>query len=498
MPKFNIYKINIANRQALINKLHSVNMEQTGNFEINGYQLDFYLSTNPDSVEIWWTDLYSRFIPNNPRPENLIYYACLLLYRDEICYAISLGKTHFYLKDFCDPEFGINLAERIIDVENLRLKNSKFYKSKKNKTITSFSNNTALDYDSGESLHFLKSKTIDLLQWGNIASFGHSVQLNLDININDLPSLINRIENKLQEPVLANFPKAELIKDQIEIERLDAMVSNAIISNDPNVGNEEFDLSGIDFIFTDNALFQFKLKRTNIESEIYSDLSIENLKEFILDNHIDLHQNLNDIQVKFLREEGRNFTKTVKTILQYITEEREALIDGKWHKFNQSYINLLNDKVKKITLNYDPSMNYIANIEEDTFNNQREAEGYKNLHTENIMLARRYKVEKMDLYKDSTLYFVKKGNPQKLNYVIDQAMNTLQLLKNNEFVIEENGEEMEIKKICLWFLIDRVNDVNNLADFNSLIFIMKLDNLYKEVVDSSLLLECNVNYYNRA
>ncbi|MFP3547966.1 hypothetical protein SB748_31800, partial [Rhizobium sp. SIMBA_035] len=91
----------------------------------------------------------------------------------------------------------------------------------------------------GESLHFLKSKTIDSLQWGNIASFGHSVQLNLDININDLPSLINRIENKLQEPVLANFPKAESIKDHVEIERLDAMISNAIISNDPNVGNEE-------------------------------------------------------------------------------------------------------------------------------------------------------------------------------------------------------------------------------------------------------------------
>lgn len=497
MPKFNIYKINIANKQALINKLHSVNMEQTGNLEINGYQLDFYLSTNPDSVEIWWTDLYSRFIQNIPRPENSIYYGCLLLYRDEICYAISLGKTHFYLKDFCDPEFGINLAERIIDVENLRLKNSKFYKSKKNKTITSFSNNTALDYDSGESLHFLKSKTIDILQWGNIASFGHSVQLNLDIRINDLPSLINRIENKLQEPVLANFPKAESIKDQIEIQRLDAMVSNAIINNDPNVGNEEFDLSGIDFIFTDNALFQFKLKGTNIESEICSDLSIENLKRFILINHIDLHQNLNDIQVKFLREEGRNFTKTVKTILQYITDERETLIDGKWHKFNQSYINLLNDKVKKIPLNCDPSMNYNANIEENVFNNQREAEGYKNLHTENIMLARRYRVEKVDLYKDNTLYFVKKGTPQKLNYVIDQAMNTLQLLKNNEFVIEENGEEMEIKKICLWFLIDRVSNIDNLADFNSLIFIMKLNNLYKEVVDSSLLLECNINYYNR-
>ena len=57
------------------------------------------------------------------------------------------------------------------------------------------------------------------------------------------------------------------------------------------------------------------------------------------------------------------------------------------------------------------------------------------------------KVEKMDLYKEGTLYFVKKGNPQKLNYVIDQALNTLKLLKNNEFIIEENGVEMEVKLV---------------------------------------------------
>lgn len=497
MPKLNIYKINIVNKTALINKLHSVNLEQTGNIEINNYQLEFYLSTNPDSVEIWWTEFYNRFIQNIPPPENLIYYGCLLIHNNEICYVISLGKTHFYLKDFCDSEFGINLAERIIDIDNLRLKNSKFYKSKKNKTITSFSNNTSLDYDSGESLHFLKSKTINPSQWGNIASFGHSVQLNLDINIDELPSLISRIESKLRDPVLTNFPKAELIKDSAEIERLDLLVSTAILNSDPNVGNEEFDLSGIDFIFTDNATFEFKLKGGESQSEIYADLSIENLKEYIVQNNIDLLRNLNNIQVKFLREEGRNFTKNVKTILQYITDDRETLIDGKWHKFNQSYINLLNDKVKKIPLNYDPTKNHTGTIDEAEFNNDREDDGYRNLHTENIVLARRYKVEKMDLYKDNTLYFVKKGTPQKLNYVIDQAMNTLKLLKNNEFVITENGDRMEIKKICLWFLTDRVNNIDNLSDFNSLIFIMKLNDLYKEVTDSTLLLECYINYYNR-
>jgi len=498
MPKFNIYKIDRANKDSLNTKFNNVGLEISNSEVISDFSLDFYISNNPDTVEIWWADFYSRFLTNARTPENLIYFGCLLIYNDNICYAISLGKTHFYLKEFCDTEFGINLAERIIDVQNMRLKNSKFYKSKKSKTITSFSNNTFLDYDSGESLHFLKSKTINQSLWGKIASFGHSVQLNLDIAINDLPALVQRIDAKLLEDRLANFPKAELIKDPEEIQRLDLLVSTAINDVDPNVGNEEFDLSGVDFVFSDNATFKFKLSGTEIESEMYDELSIENLKNFAEDNRINLDQNLNNIQVKFIREEGRNFSKPLKSILQFITPNRETIIDGKWHKFNQSYISLLNEKVKKIPVNYEPTLNYNSVISETQFNTDREANGFVNIHTENVRLARRYNVEKMDLYKDGILFFVKKGNPQKLNYVIDQALNTLKLLKNNEFVIEENGVELEVKKINLWFLIKRVNDIRDLSDFNSLIFIMKLNDLYKEVTDAGLTLECNINYLDRA
>ncbi|MGN7863400.1 DUF6119 family protein [Chryseobacterium sp. 22458] len=498
MPKFNIYKIPRTSKDSLTAKFDTIGLHLINNTNISNFELDFFLSTNPDSVEIWWTDFYRRFLNNVPPPENQIYFACLLIYNPTSCYAISLGKTHFYLKEFCDSEFGINLAERIIDINNLRLKNSKYYKSKKNKTITSFSENTSLDYDSGESLHFLKAKTISPDLWGKIASFGHSVQLNVDIQINELPRLIQQIETKLTDEPLANFPKAELIKESQEIERLDLLVSDAINNLDPNVENDEFDLSGVDFVFTDNAIFVFKLKGTNIESEEFHELSIENLKLFIENNHIDLYQNINNIQVKVIREEGRNFYKALKTILQFITDDRETLIDGKWHRFNRSYINLLNEKVKRITLNHNPDFDYPILITETTFNNNRENDGYINIHTENVTLARRYRVEKMDLYKEGTLYFVKKGNPQKLNYVIDQALNTLRLLKNNEFIIEDNGEEMEVKKINLWFLIERINNIADLSDFNSLIFIMKLNDLYKEVSDSGLTLECNINYLNRA
>ena len=147
MPKFNIYKIIRNSKNDLISKLINVDLELVGSKMIDNFTLEFYLSTEPDEVSIWWAEYYRSFFEHEELPENKIYFGCLLIYNDDIIYAISLGKTHFYLKEYCDLEFGIKLAERIIDVNNLRLKNSKFYKSKRNKSITSYSNNTELDYD---------------------------------------------------------------------------------------------------------------------------------------------------------------------------------------------------------------------------------------------------------------------------------------------------------------------------------------------------------------
>ncbi|BEV02914.1 DUF6119 family protein [Chryseobacterium gambrini] len=497
MSKFNIYKIPKVNQEDLIQKFNSVGLHQISSKYIRNFHLDFFLSSNPELIDIWWTEYYSDFFDENEIPQNKIYFGCLIIYNDELCYVISLGKTHFYLKEFSDLEFGINLAERIIDINNLKLKNSKFYKSKRNKSIVSFSENTSLDYDSGESLHFVKAKTIDQNLWGNTASFGHSVQLSMDITIQELPTLIERIESKLSEDPVTNFPKAELIKDQSEIDRLDILIAEGIRDYDSNVGNDEFDLSGVDFIFTSNAVFVFKLKGTNIESENFMELSMDDLREFLELNNIDIVDKLNRIQVKFIRDEGRNLTKSLKSILQYVTDDRETLIDSKWYKFNQSYVNLLNEKVDKIQFNYFPDFDYPTRIIEDTFNDDRVSDGYLNLHTSMVTIARRYTVENMDLYKDDTLFFVKKGGPKELNYAIDQATNIIKLLKNNESKIQNNGEDLNVTTINIWGLIERVTNISKVSDFRSLIFIMKMNELYREATDAGLSLNFNINYINR-
>lgn len=495
MAKFNIYKIHKSQQEDLENKLLQIGLEVINSVVIENYNVDFYLSTEPDEVDIWWTQFYNSFFGDRVLPRNKVYFGLLMISNDNICYSISLGKSHFYLKPFCDINFGINLAERIVDKSNLRLKNSKYFKSKRSKSIISYLDNTDLDYDSGESLHFIKAKTINSKVWGKIGSFGQSVQLSLDISPNQLPSMINLIENELTRPSIFSILKAVIIKNQERIEELDQELITAILNhNDSTVDSEEFGLSGIDFIFYDSNQYQFYILGGDLEGEILDELSITSFRTFVEQFQIDLVATLHHINVRVIRDEGRNFSKPVTNILEFITDERECLIDGKWHHFNQSYIDLLISRVNKIATYYAPSEDIAIGTTEDDFNNSQIKNGYINVDKDLVMLAGRYKVEKMDLYRDETLFFVKKGTPQKLNYVIDQALNTVHLLKNNESKITYGGIELDVKKINVWLLIPRVTDLEKISDLNSLIFLMKLSSLYQEVVDFGLSLEINYNY----
>jgi ribosomal protein L30/L7E len=78
------------------------------------------------------------------------------------------------------------------------------------------------------------------------------------------------------------------------------------------------------------------------------------------------------------------------------------------------------------------------------------------------------------LYKEKCLYFVKIGTPQKLSYDIDQAMNTLHLLKNSKAKVVIDTSSIRPKRICLWIILDRKKKINKLSELNSLIFKWKL------------------------
>ncbi len=217
--------------------------------------------------------------------------------------------------------------------------------------------------------------------------------------------------------------------------------------------------------------------------------------DFLRNNRINLEEQINNLKVKVHSEYGRDHTKPLKFYLDFIKEdERYCLIDGVWHKFNQSYVDFLEEEVDKIELNYDPSFDINTGIDEAQFNQDRVNDGFLNCDRELVSLDGRYKVEKMDLYKESALYFVKKGTPQKLSYVIDQAINTVKILQNNADSIVIDEKVINVKTICLWLILKRKDPIGKLSDINSIIFHMKLVEWKKTLIDAGFTPLVNINY----
>lgn len=497
MPKYNLYRILKDKEEDLLAKLMLSGLEQIGEKDLEDVHMRFFFSSQPDEIDIWWVETYKEFLGDLETPKNLMHFGVLLISGHDICYAVSLGKAHFYLGQFCDTEFGLNLAERIIDENDLKVKNSKYYKSARSKMITTYQQGSQITFDSGESMHYVKAKTIEASIWGSMVHFGTSVNLNIAKEPLEIASFINYIENILRQPVRVKLPKVDRVKDSGEIQRLDRILAKSILRNreDSGINIEEFTMSGVELIFADTCEYSLYLKGKSDEAVHLNELSMESLINFLRSNNINLEKEINNLKVKVHSEYGRSHTKPLKFYLDFIKEdERYCLIDGVWHKFNQSYVDFLEEEVDKIELNYEPIFDISPGTDEAQFNQDRVIDGYQNHDRNLVSLDGRYKVEKMDLYKEGVLYFVKKGTPQKLSYVIDQAVNTVKILQNNADCIEINGDKMDVKGICLWIILERKTVIEKLSDINSIIFHMNIVEWKRILMDAGFKPLIKINY----
>ncbi|MEM8611628.1 MAG: DUF6119 family protein [Cyanobacteria bacterium P01_H01_bin.105] len=498
MPKYNLYRVLKHHEEALLEKLNLVGLEQIGELEVADFQMKFFFSSEPDEIDIWWVEIYQEFLGDiEETPRNLMHFGVLLISGSEIFYAISLGKAHFYLSQFCDPDFGLNLAERIIDENDLKIKNSKFYKSARSKMITTYQQGSKITFDSGESMHYIKGKTIDTSIWGKAVSFGKSVHLNIAKQPLEFPDFLSYIEDVLQESIRVRLPKVDIVKDSHITQELDRTLARAIVGtqSDSGINVEEFTMSGIDFIFLDSYEYSLYIKGRSGEATEPGELSLESLVTFLREGSINLEREINNIMVKVHNEYGRSHSKPLKFYLDFIKDDdRHCLIDGNWYKFNQSYIDFLKEEVDKFELDYEPGFDIISSITEAQFNQDREHDGYINYDKVLASLDGRYRVEKMDLYRDNILFFVKKGTPQKLSYVIDQAINTVKILQSNTDCIRINENVVKVRGICLWIILKRSTMIEKLSDIKSIIFHMKLVEWKKTLIDAGFEPLVKVNY----
>lgn len=519
MPNYNIFKIDPEQRVDMLTKFQDVGLTETYREDIDGYQHIFYFSDKPINAQIEWIQLYSSFINLEDIPSNKSYFAVLLIQvpsGNE--YVISLGKAHFYLKSFCVYDFGLQLAERIF--QKSKMKQAKHFSSRRSKTITSYSQSHELSYESGESIGLIKGSTIDTDVWGKSVTFGQSVKLSVNNLPEELFLIMDEIENAMRLPQRLHLPRAQVVKDEAEIKRLDMLLCKKLQNNDVSdvsIDIDEFTVNSVFFTFTyeyDGFGLQIKTKvndtdfsekapkEDNISREAVGQfLSAINGKGIQSVDHID------KVKVALWKDGKRRYTQPIKELIEFVTDDWYCLIGGKWMKFSQDYVKYLKDQVDNVQLKRDESITLakytkaqraagIQNEEEQTLIDRVASEkGYTILHKGHSEEegVDGFNVEIADMRSADCLYFVKMGTAQKLIYVINQSLTTVSLVQNKR--IDGDPSVQGVSTICLWLIFDdRKSDISTLSEISSITFLIAMSDWIQAVRDAGYIPAVNISY----
>lgn len=507
---YNIFRVPNENIAALKVKLIERKLILKETKQIRGYTFSFYFSEEDPKSPVKWIELYKKFLPNVDTRYNRVYFAALIIEgKNSHGYVVSLGSAHFYITKFADTDFGLNLAERIATHE-IKEKYTKFFFNNKNQSLIKFREESGIDESEiGEYYQHIKSSTIATADWnwGKSASFGVSAILRQKLNPEQLYKLVNRIEKELRKSEKINIPRVKRIQDKIEIEKLEQLLKDSLNSPPEDTLFKSVILSNNDFLLTDSKEYFIYESGNRTAKQKLPTFDLDSVKVFAKDNDIDLGLQLDKLKIAIESDTDNPRNENLREFIDFISDKRECLIEGKWHQFNLTYLEQLDKLIDGITiLPYNMSQDiidseYVKYFKQNPdsyvemyFNNSRANEGFINKDRFFIRKEKRYTIELLDLYQNKCMYFVKVGTPQKFAYVVDQAMNTLKLLKNGEAKLIVNDKVVRANSVCLWLILERRGKIKKLSEFDSLIFKWKLADWIREAKSLGMKPVVAINY----
>ncbi len=512
---YNIYRMPYKSLPELTKKIIKEGLVEQKTILHQSYQLKFYFSDKLKGNEVWWWDVFSDFFNEEiEKPHNIFYFGLLIGFKEkdpENCYLISLGKSHFYLSKFIEADFGLNVAMRIANDENILLKKSRFFCGGKSQEASSYSQFVQGAYFPGESIEHLKTKAKETDKWGcNNITFSDSIQLSLDGAPTALVDVFNDIDSSLATKEKIEFPKSEKITDESKIDELDNYLLQSFITDDAKVIIDEIQSFGASIVIN-NSLTFFKL-HTKVEgrgkylqsSDKINDIKIADVKKFIKNNNI---KDVNKVFVKITNENNSGHTASLKEILSITYSEGSEhffLKRGGWSRFNSAFMKYLSTSLASIKFEVKDALKEddfkvwqaekIKQIAEGTSKDKLEYREYyfnEKMSDEKgyILLDRQlkkipslrdngkdYNVEVADLYKNGEIIAVKiSDKPHDLIYNIEQSKTTIQTIVRGVVKFEET-----ITDVVLW--ISTTTKAKKLIDINSIQFLLAVQT-WKEVVE---------------
>lgn len=528
MGCINLYKIEAGRSQQLIQDLlKKMHQERTVERSIKvpdgqteSFWLTLYLDHSENRKDIAWNWVLEEFekqelrVPASPK-------AVILIERDDGTeYAVTFGHSFFIVDKYSDGDFGFDFARRL-KYEEIKTTTLTTPSSRRNKTVNTYINYNELDIGSGESFAKIKARVAlpdGFTLYKPAVEIGNSIKfVTVEDSLEQIIELIVHVENTIRDcPEIYKIPVFARIRDDDEIQRLNAMLAASVCDNPGQVNISELDIIGATEIFNNNdSEFELKYGR---KSKKVSSLTSEDLRSFCRENDWDYGAVMLDIAVVSYYNGVPVVTKRVRELIEYTADEEKALLSkGVWYRYNDDYLTYLEASIAEIDAEYHPEYDFTKGIhnafvekkffvekDDPNYAGKSDSEIKKELKSKyyaerafNLIRADENgfqnfdrnpdrvgnsRVEEMDLYKDEAMYVVKFGNTSgKLCYAVDQSLTSLKLYKSGKL----QGMP-PVHTAVLWFVLDRghIEDDNGEPDLSQLKMLMlknRLDQWKKEV-----------------
>ncbi len=490
--KLNIFKIENTLSEDLCKKLIDSGYSIEADLHEGNYQMTFYIQRK-SAISKGWLDFYKEILMQ----ESYDYYSNNLgsesasgvyLIRNKFyTYAIVNGYAHFIVRKYCDKDFGLNLAERIINTEGLKMKHSQTFTSARKKDITAYSQKKKVGdtFEYGEAFSYLKCKSVDKDMWGDTVDFGESARFTFSkewgISAKNIFLFIDQIHTQLLKDALVKLPRYQKVVDK-EIKRyLNIELNKRFLDIINDVEIEEYWLSGVSFNFSND--FRYVIKKRGQElSEKINHLDIETIKKILLDNQHIVKDDYAAVKVYYYDENDKCVGSSKLLDLLQITCEYDGqyyvYLNNMWVQFSESYVRYIEEQVDGIPFVIKDSMEL---TESKLIENLVSAGEYEQLHKNNVYIGK-YCIEKADLMDSENVVMIKDQRQQAdLIYLVKQATTSLRLTKAGEL----GTNIFKGKNVCLWMLTNR-KSLKKLSDFRSFHLLDALNDFKKEVISKNL------------
>ncbi|MBU1145030.1 MAG: TIGR04141 family sporadically distributed protein [Firmicutes bacterium] len=475
----NIYKI--LQKEDLINDLNSQFYQSTDDLQDGGLILRFFYKSSYEN-EIKWRNVFDFFnVEIDFRSKDIK--GIILASKDNIDYAITFGNSAFVAQRHCDVDFGFELARRI-ELKELKRKSTNAQRVRGRKgEVNTYVNEDNLDIDSGRIFTSLSFTPVDETL-GKRIDFGKSIKFNFKLDFNHLGSLLERIESilvnddiKNRIPYLNKVKDTELIAEynSILLSDLEDKYANSINTTGLDFSLNEISIIGSSIYFEQESTMIIKYDRIvkNIKT-----LDLSEVFDFIHDNSISLADFISKGKVAYLNEDGKQlFSESIFDFISFdIPDKRVSLYEGAWNEYNDDFIRLIQDTIKKIEISHEvvfDNMNTLCAssngaYKEEKINNYLcsvisavsiDKSMYR-LPYETNTFKNKFQIELGDMIIDTKEYCsLKQGDNKSFNYCFDQSELAA------EIMLRQSYEQETPQVISVWLFMNKL-PINYLGELD--------------------------------